>query len=124
MVPQGPLRAQKGKILKNGSPLIRTRVRKLVVFDLFGPIFDLLGPIGPLGPANIRALGALFRSIPTLLRPLWALKGPMGPKKVENGSKKVENNKLSHPGAGQRGTIFQDFTFLGPKGPYGALKGT
>ena len=50
--------------------------------------------------------------------------GPTGPKKVENGSEKVKNNKLSHPGADQRGTIFQDFAFLGPKGPYGALKGT
>ena len=57
--------------------------------------------------------------------------GLMGHKKVENGSKKVENNNLSHPGAAQRGTIFQDFSLLGPfgtlralKGPEGALKGT
>ena len=51
----------------------------------------------------------------------------MGPKKVENGSERVENNKLSHPGADQRGIFFQDFTFLGPKeplrGPEGTLRG-
>ena len=49
--------------------------------------------------------------------------GPMGPKKVENGSEKVGNNKLSHPGADQRGTIFQDFSLLGLFGTLRALKG-
>ena len=48
--------------------------------------------------------------------------GPMGPKKVEIESKKVEHNKLSHPGAAQRGTIFQDFTLLGSFGTLRAQK--
>ena len=55
----------------------RTRVRKLVVFNLVGLVFDCFGPRR--APwAHIRALWALFGSIPTPLRPLWAPRDPKG----------------------------------------------